>query len=136
MIDSFDGKYRFLSNFYNSKVIYEGLEYLSIEAAFQAAKTTDIMERLAFTKYDPSQAKKEGRRIKLRSDWEKIKLGVMENLVRQKFNQPSFKEKLIGTGNEELVEGNWWNDTFWGVCNGEGQNNLGKILMKIRKEIS
>ena len=136
MIDSFDGKYRFLSNFYNSKVVYEGVEYLSIEAAFQAAKTTDIMERLAFTKYDPSQAKKEGRRIKLRSDWERIKLGVMEDLVRQKFNQPSFKEKLIATGDEELVEGNWWNDTFWGVCNGEGQNNLGKILMKIRTEIS
>jgi predicted NAD-dependent protein-ADP-ribosyltransferase YbiA (DUF1768 family) len=76
-----------------------------------------------------------GRSVKLRPDWESIKLDVMETAVRIKFTDPELAAKLIATGDEELIEGNWWNDTFWGVCNGVGENHLGKILMKVRADI-
>jgi len=139
MINSFDGQFRFLSNYYISFCPISdefGLKYNSVEAAYQASKTLNREERQIFTTCDPSTAKKLGKKATLRHDWDEVKLEVMENFLRQKFSHPTLKQKLIDTGNEELVEGNWWNDTFWGVCNGEGQNHLGKLLMKIRKEIS
>jgi hypothetical protein len=71
-----------------------------------------------------------------RSDWIDIRIDIMTSLVRIKFSDLVLQEKLLATNNEELVELNWWNDIFWGVCNKCGENNLGKILMKIRKEIS
>ena len=136
MIDSFNGKYRFLSNFAPCKVTYEGMEYPSTESAYQAAKTTDTALRKQFHDCEkPGDAKKLGRKIVLRPDWEFIKLDVMEQLLRLKFNQPDFKRALLNTGDEELMEGNTWNDTFWGMCKGKGQNHLGKLLMKIRKDL-
>ena len=66
----------------------------------------------------------------------KFKLGITEDVIRQKFNNPELKEKLIATGDAELIEGNPWGDTFWGVCEGKGENHLGKILMKIRSELN
>lgn len=80
------------------------------------------------------QAKRRGYRVKLRDDWELVKLGIMEDLVRQKFNEKTLGDMLLATGDAELVEGNDWGDKFWGVCDGEGQNMLGKILMKVRSE--
>lgn len=136
MIDSFNGKYRFLSNFAPCKVIFEDIEYPSTEHAYQAAKTLDISLRKQFRACGkPSDAKKLGRKIVLRPDWETIKFEVMEQLLRAKFAQPDFKRALLNTGDEELIEGNTWGDTVWGVCKGKGQNNLGKILMKIRKDL-
>ncbi len=135
MIDSFNGKYRFLSNFAPCKVEYDGLEYASTESAYQAAKTTNTALRKEFQTSKPGDAKKLGRKVVLRPDWESIKLEVMEQLLRQKFTQPDFKRALLNTGDEDLIEGNTWNDTFWGVCKGKGQNNLGKLLMKVRKEL-
>lgn len=73
--------------------------------------------------------------MSLRPDWEYIRVDVMTELVRKKFSQEPLRSQLIATGDAELIEGNWWNDTFWGVCNGVGENNLGKILMKVRDEI-
>lgn len=165
VINSFDGKYYFLSNFFQSPVEYEGLIYQSSEAAFQAAKTrasfrevgdylssfgvssdalTDekmntledmltMTSRLAYTRMNPSEAKKYGRRCKLRLDWEDEKIKVMEDIVFNKFQSNDvLKEKLLDTGDALLIEGNDWNDKFWGVCNGEGENHLGKILMNVR----
>lgn len=83
----------------------------------------------------PGEAKRLGRKATLRLDWEKVKLTIMEDLLRQKFAWKELKEKLLSTGDEELVEGNTWSDTFWGVCNGKGENHLGKLLMKIREEL-
>ena len=60
----------------------------------------------------------------------------MENGLRQKFKYPELREQLLSTGDQELVEGNWWRDFYWGVCNGVGDNNLGKLLMKIRDDIN
>lgn len=78
-------------------------------------------------------AKKTGKKIELISDWEKVKLSVMFEVVFAKFSQnEELKQKLLATGNEELVEGNNWGDTFWGMINGVGENHLGKILVKVR----
>lgn len=136
MIDSFRGHNYFLSNFFNAKVTYEGVTYLNNEAAFQAAKVIDIEDRKKFATLNPSEAKKMGRRVKLRKDWEEVKDGIMYNVCYAKFTQnPDLKEKLIATGDKELVEGNTWGDRCWGVCNGVGENRLGKILMRIREEL-
>ena len=135
MIDSFSGEYDFLSNFSPSIVSFEGEEYPTVEHGYQAAKTLLAEGRLAVKEAaTPGLAKKYGRRLKLREDWEKVKIGVMEQLLREKFSDVELREKLLGTSPHELVEGNWWGDTFWGVCRGKGENHLGKLLMKIRKE--
>ncbi|MBQ8965274.1 NADAR family protein [Ruminococcus sp.] len=136
MIDSFRGEYYFLSNFYESKVTYEGVTYLNNEAAFQSIKTLDMEERKSFASLDPTAAKKAGRKVSLRKDWENIKINVMYEICKAKFTQnEELKEKLLATGDEELVEGNNWNDRIWGKVNGVGANNLGKILMRIREEL-
>jgi len=83
----------------------------------------------------PGDVKKFGKTLELRKDWDNIKLEVMEYGLRQKFSKKYFKEKLLETKNKELIEGNYWNDTYWGICRGKGDNNLGKLLMKIRKEL-
>lgn len=138
MIDKFVGEYRWLSNFHPCKVLLDAVEYESTEHAYQAAKTLDTFERFRIRDAEtPGKAKKLGRRLKVRSDWESVKLQVMEMLLRQKFAQPELKQLLIDTGDRELIEGNHWHDLFWGVdqTTREGQNHLGKILMKIRDEI-
>lgn len=135
VINKFEGQYRWLSNFWHCKVEYEGQSYQSSEAAFQAAKTLDENKRQMFEHVTAGQSKKMGRKLELRPDWEKVKDDVMYNVLKCKFDQNTkLKEKLINTGDSELVEGNWWGDQYWGVCRGEGQNKLGKILMKLRKE--
>ena len=136
MIDTFKNKYFFLSNFYPAIVEYEGLVFENNEAAFQAAKTLSIEERLQFIKLSPSEAKKLGRQIKLRPDWEKVKNQVMYEICLDKFKRnPLLMKELIATGTEELVEGNTWGDKIWGKVDGIGENRLGKILMKVREEL-
>lgn len=134
-ITQFRGAYSFLSNFYPAPVRFEGDLYPSVEHAFQAAKTTDRKQRARFRKGSPAEAKQNGRQLQLRPDWEHVKLGVMETLVRAKFQHPDLREKLLNTGTAALTEGNQWNDTFWGVCHGHGKNHLGKILMQVRREL-
>ena len=134
MINEFRGRCYFLSNFYSVPVKYGLLTFANTEAAFHSEKCP--MRAAEFTKLNPSESKRLGRRVKLRSDWEQIKDDVMLDVVRAKFDQhPDLAQKLIATGDEELVEGNDWNDTYWGVCNGRGKNMLGKILMRVRAEL-
>lgn len=136
MINKFENEYAFLSNFYECPVRYGYYVFGSSEAAFQSAKTTNEKFIQQFTSLTPSESKKLGRKIPLRKDWEQIKDVVMYQIVTAKFHQnPDLREKLLATGDEELIEGNWWNDTYWGQCNGIGQNKLGKILMEVRKEL-
>lgn len=135
----FRDEYRFLSNFWDAPVTYDGLTYMNNEAAFQAQKCLQPEEKEAFTELPPSKAKNLGRRVELRPDWEEVKVGIMEEIVRAKFTQnDELKQKLLATKDMVLEEGNTWNDTFWGVSRrtGEGENHLGKILMKIRDEIA
>lgn len=136
MIDCFDGEHFFLSNFYECPVHYGLFTFSSSEAAFQASKATSEELAKKFTKLTPNASKKLGRKIPLRSDWEEVKDTIMYQIVFAKFIQnPDLREKLLATGNEELIEGNWWGDTYWGVHNGIGQNKLGKILMKVREKL-
>ena len=134
MINSFRDEYFFLSNFYPVEIKLDGIVYPNAEAAFQAQKTLDVEERRKFSMLkNPVQAKRLGRKVKLRDDWEEVKLDIMTEVVAQKFLQhPHLIEMLLQTGDEELIEGNKWGDRFWGVCKGKGENHLGKILMKIR----
>jgi len=135
-IEVFSDKHSFLSNFQHCEIWFEGLKYNSAEAAYQAAKTTDIKIREKFTTLSASKAKAEGKKLVIRADWDEVKLSIMETIVREKFSRNiGLQELLLTTGDEELIEGNWWGDTFWGVCKGVGSNHLGKILMKIRGEI-
>ena len=135
MIDFFRDKYDFLSNFFPCEINYNGLFYHSTEATFQAQKTLDLRVRAKFVSLSASESKRFGREVELRPDWEDTKLKVMEDLIRIKFSNSILKERLLMTGDEELVEGNYWKDYYWGVCNGRGLNHLGIILMKIREEI-
>jgi ribA/ribD-fused uncharacterized protein len=136
MINSFSGEFDFLSNFSPSEVSWAGNLYPTVEHAYQAAKSKDCGVREMFMFYKtPGQAKREGRKIQIREDWEEIKVNVMRTLLIQKFSDPVLLAKLKATAPHELVEGNWWNDTFWGVCRGTGKNMLGKLLMEIRDNV-
>lgn len=135
-IDAFRGKYYFLSNFYSSKIEYQGLTYLNAEAAFQSMKAETKQMRKHFTSLNPSEAKKAGRGLELRKDWEEIKNRIMYEVVKAKFSQnENLKKKLIDTGSSYLEEGNTWGDRIWGTVHGKGENRLGHILMKVRREL-
>ena len=130
-INEFRGKYSFLSNFYRFT------DGPTVEHLYQAEKTLDPALRarilLAGT---PAKAKSMGKNVPLRKNWDKKKLKIMESLVTVKFTRFSkMEELLIKTGDAELIEGNWWGDTFWGVYDGIGENHLGKIIMKIREKL-
>ena len=135
-ITRFSGEHRFLSNFYPVQVEFEGLPFRTVEHAYQAAKTTDESLRVYIASlFNAGMAKRRGQLVDLRPDWEEVKLDIMEGLVRVKFADPILAVMLRDTGDAELIEGNTWGDTFWGVCNGVGENHLGKILMRIRIEL-
>ena len=137
-IDHFRGEYAFLSNFWEVPVTYKGLTYGSNEAAFQAQKCIDESEREQFTTLRSNEAKRLGRYVQLRPDWEDVKLPIMEEIVRAKFTQnEDLKQLLLATGELVPEEGNTWHDTYWGVDaqTREGRNHLGRILMRVRKEL-
>jgi ribA/ribD-fused uncharacterized protein len=134
-ITNFSGEFSFLSNFYAWPVEFEGAVYDSVECAFQAAKTTDLALRRNFEHMKPAEAKRAGRKLPLRLTWDMIRLDIMEQLLRRKFEVEPMRGKLLSTGEAELIETNWWRDRFWGVYNGAGENHLGKLLMKVREEL-
>lgn len=135
-INSFRGEYYFLSNFYEIPVTYKGITYKNNEAAFQAQKCLDLSIQKEFSKLNASEAKKLGRKVNLRKDWEDVKVAEMQAIVKAKFTQnKDLQEKLLSTGDIWLEEGNTWGDKIWGTVNGSGQNLLGQILMKTREEL-
>lgn len=152
MIDKFEGRFRFLSNFYPCKIEHKGITYPSVEHYYVAMKVTemqlidgkyytaaDFREMLPKVK-EPGDVKKLGQRIKVRKDWDEKKFGFMEWGVREKFKDDYLAELLLSTGEQDLIEGNWWHDIYWGVCTcnkcaDKGENNLGKILMTVREEL-
>lgn len=133
-IRSFTGAYLFLSNFSPAPIQYEEIGYPSVEHAYQAAKTLDPLQRRAIAARPYArQAKRAGRGVTLRPDWDTVKLDVMRTLLAEKFKVGTeLAARLRATGDTELVEGNWWGDRFWGVCHGEGENWLGRLLMERR----
>ena len=141
IIDSFRGEYAFLSNFFPCTIqlsrAEDDLIFQNAEAAFQSFKVEDLETRKKFTTMNPTQAKKFGRRVKLRPDWENIKLMCMYQVIYRKFTQnPDLARKLLLTGDSILIEGNDWGDVFWGQVDGVGENHLGKILMRVRQELN
>ena len=142
MITSFRGEYRWLSNFWPCTIRMSGEDYPSAEHAFQAAKTLSPEMRKAIrTCVTPGQAKRMGRNVTLRDDWQSIKLDVMFAINEYKYSHyPQLMDKLLATGDEQLIEGNTWGDRYWG-CTSDGnggwvgENNLGIILMAIRQKI-
>ncbi|MCR5783252.1 MAG: macro domain-containing protein [Clostridia bacterium] len=138
-IDYFREEYFFLSNSYPTKLIFEGITYHNAEAAFQAQKTADPKARAAFADLAPDSAKRMGKSVPLRPDWEEIRLDVMRKIVYAKFTQnPHLAQWLIDTGSKPLIEGNTWGDVYWGVDlrTGEGENHLGEILSSLREDLS
>lgn len=138
MIEHFRGEYDFLSNFCLAPTMYDGRLYSTSEHAYAAAKTLNPDMRIRISKIQtPREAKAVGRRLSLRSDWELVKVPIMHQIVRDKFvRNLELRERLIATGEQELVEGNYWGDEFWGVNMKTriGENRLGKILMLVRGE--
>lgn len=136
MISEFKDEFKFLSNFYSSPIEFEGIIYPTVEHAYQASKTDSISmrEKIASLPF-PGQAKKYGRKVEIRKDWDKLE--IMKELLRKKFSIPELKELLLSTNDEMLIEGNWWNDVFWGIDlkTKEGENHLDKLLMEIRDEL-
>jgi len=132
LIDRFDKDYKFLSNFWPCRIIWDSLEFPSVENAYQARKTDDPNIRWRFTQFSPGAAKRRASELILPANWAEIKYLHMLALVQQKFQHPGMMRLLLGTGQAMLVEGNQWGDTYWGVCNGQGENKLGKILMQVR----
>ncbi len=142
-ITEFRGAYFFLSNFYPSLVEYENLEYPTVEHAYQAAKTADIdLRKQVQMARTPAGAKAMGRKIPPPPDWRSYNLQLMEDLILQKFTRyPDLREQLLATGDAELIEGNTWNDRFFGMTRDKktgawyGHNQLGKMLMRVREKL-
>lgn len=137
VINSFRGDYFFLSNFYPAETPFCDRIYPTSEHAFQAAKCPDRARTQDFVDLDkPGDAKKLGKAIEVRADWDKIKRNVMYRVLMAKFTFNGYlAQELVLTGNAPLVEGNNWGDTYWGVCNNRGENQLGQILMRVRDEL-
>jgi len=136
MIKGFFGEYRWLSNYHVCDVEYGGLVFTSSEAAYQSAKNDDIFLKSRFQEMTPHESKLFSHKIKIRKDWESIKKQVMYDCLKSKFERnQELRDQLIQTGSKYLEETNYWNDTYYGVCNGKGKNILGKLLMQIREEL-
>ena len=138
-IKGFNGEYQFLSNFYPCKIVFNGLTFTSVEAAFQSAKCLEPEQQKEFQDLAPREAKQKGRAAALRPDWEERKVAVMRRLLGIKFrDDPELLGKLLSTGGRLLTETNTWHDNFWGDCtcahcaNIRGENMLGKLLMELR----
>lgn len=142
-INSFQGDYFFLSNYAPARVRLNGLEFPTVEHAYQAAKTLEAGAREKIRAAStPGLAKKMGSKLAKRPDWPEVKVEIMRDLIRQKFEQhPELQERLLATGGAELVEGNTWHDNFWGDCHcprcaaEPGQNHLGRLLMEMRQHL-
>lgn len=140
-IARFDGEYAFLSNFHPAPLRYGGLTWPTVEHAFHAHKTTDQKTRQRISSLPtPAEAKRAGRSLALRPDWDDIRKQVMLDLLIAKFrHQGSLAGRLAATGSRLLVEGNTWHDQFWGSCECDreacrvaGLNYLGRLLMAVR----
>ncbi len=130
------GEYRYLSNFEVCDVMVDGDLYGSSEAAYMAQKSMNRVTRKLFQKSSgitPLEARNLGQTIEVRHNWDKVKIIAMNNALQSKFHlNAELRKKLASTGDKYIEETNHWNDTFWGVCDGVGENHLGHILMMIR----
>ncbi len=136
-IFGFFKEHRFLSNFHIAPISYRELIFPTTEHAYMAMKVDDDEFWLEMSQVStPREARNKGQLCPLRPDWEQVKTKFMYEVCFNKFTQHNdLRKKLLATDNKPLTENNWWDCTVWGVCNGVGENHLGKILMRIRDEI-
>lgn len=138
MIGAFQENYRWLSNFAPCKIWMIDREYPSVEHAYMSAKSHDSKWKdfCADANNPAGLVKREGKKIKIRDNWEDIKMDTMRSCLEQKFKQEPYKTKLIETGDQNIQEGNYWSDRFWGidlkVNPNVGENRLGRMIMEIR----
>lgn len=138
VINEFKGVYRWLSNFAPADVVFRGVQYPTVENAYQSAKKDDTTWSIRCQMFSPAQAKKESRSLcMIHPDWDTMKIGVMFSLLVQKYNSEPYRSRLLKTGSTQIIEGNTWGDVFWGVDlkTGKGQNILGRMIMVIRTSI-
>lgn len=137
-IDTFRGAYSFLSNFSTQcePFYVNGIEYKTVEHFYHAMKFRAEHLRVALAQHPLKGIKRYARNLKgIREDWDQVRVVFMKYALRMKFYDTLLEQKLIATELHYLEEGNWWNDKFWGVYEGEGLNMLGKLLMEVREEI-
>lgn len=135
-IDSFKDEYSWLSNMSLLPIQYKGRYFCCTESAYQAEKCANERDKDMFIHLNGYESKKLGRNIQIRDDWNEVRLQVMEELTALKYTPHTpLAIRLLETGDAEIVEGNNWKDTFWGICNGIGENHLGKILMSQRAKL-
>ena len=138
-IFGFFEEHRFLSNFQLVDVWYDGRLYPSTENAYQAAKFPETF-RSKFQDITPNEAKTLGHTLKLHPEdlekWNSKRLAIMKELQEQKYKDPVLRKKLLATGEKYLEETNYWKDVYYGVYNSKGENQLGKILMVVRRNIA
>lgn len=136
LIDWFRDAYGWLSNFHPSTFVFNGKKYPTVEHAFQASKTKeeDLAEMIR-TSTSPGAAKRMGKIVPLREDWDDVKFSLMRELIHLKFENPILRTLLIQTGDAKIVEANTWGDKIWGTFKGEGENMLGVILMEEREKV-
>jgi ribA/ribD-fused uncharacterized protein len=134
-IRHFKGEHAFLSNFYPETIWFSGTSWRTSEHLYQACKTEDHewAQRIHHA-LTPGQAKRIGQHAPLRPDWETVRVPMMRLVLGVKFRPGSTVSGwLLATGDAELIESNTWGDRFWGVCKGEGENHLGRLLMTHRE---
>ena len=145
VINTFSGKYSFLSNFYPVEIYYKGFVFPSVEHAYQSQKSDDpeFWRKIAsLPAKQAGLAKRLGKNVKRVIDWDNKRVEIMKELILKKFSSGYLKYKLHETKGYKLIEGNWWHDNFWGDCSCEkcknivGNNILGILLMSIRDNTS
>lgn len=135
-IKGFCGEYSFLSNMYPCKIVYKGISYKCSESAYQSTKCKREEDKKTLSLMNGYGAKKAIKNMQKLEDYipeEKIK--NMKEILLLKFSVPTFRKKLLQSGNKYIEETNYWGDTFWGISENKGDNNLGIILMEIRKNL-
>lgn len=139
MIRKFDKEHKWLSNFAPCTIVLNGISYPSVEHAYMSAKSNDVRWYLKCTdeSIKPGTIKKLSRGILLVSNWDAIKIEVMQECLNQKYRQEPYRTLLIETDDVFIQEGNYWGDTFWGVDlnTNTGDNRLGKLIMEIRENL-
>jgi ribA/ribD-fused uncharacterized protein len=143
VICSFSGENEFLSNFYACNIRMSGKVFYSAEQAYHYHKLARLADRNEIVRLaDPMKAKKFSRKCEIIPDWDAIRTGIMFMVILAKFQQNGYlMNDLVKTAPALLIEGNHWNDTYWGcVWRGDrdgwvGENHLGRLLMIVRDVI-
>lgn len=143
MIITFKAENSFLSNFYIASFHFKifGSDFVSSEAAYMHEKCDDPeWKRFCIdSKNTPAQIKIKSQTVKLIPGWDHVRINIMYQVLKAKFEIPYLKEKLVNTGNQNLQEGNYHGDKFWGIDLKQnpniGENYLGRLLMKVRDEL-